>query len=335
VGTLVAFSAYVVMLQAPFRMLGFLMTFSQRSAAAAGRILEILDETPAVVNSPGARDLVDPHGEIQFQKVSFSYDQAREVLSDLSLTIRPGETVAVVGRTGSGKSTLARLLIRFYEVTEGRILIDGRDIREMTLASLRHHVGVAFDEPILFSVSIRENIAYGRPDAALEDVKAAARTAGADEFINDLPSGYDTIVGERGYTLSGGQRQRIALARTLLPNPRILILDDALSAVDVHIERRIHEALSGMIRTRTTLIIAHRLSTIGLADRVLLLEDGRVIAEGTHEALMRREPRYMEVIARAEEEKRLREAEDKISGRPSALSDLTYAPIEKTFGELD
>jgi ATP-binding cassette subfamily B protein len=334
IGALVAFSAYVVMLQAPFRMLGFLVTFSQRSAAAAGRVFEILDQRPEVANRPKATDLINPKGEVEFKNVSFFYDHGEEVLSDLSLKIEAGETLAVVGRTGSGKTTLARLLTRFYDVTRGKVLIDGHDIRDLTLASLRHHVGVALDDPILFSVSIRENIAYGRPDASLEEVEEAARVAGVDDFIRNLPDGYDTIVGERGYTLSGGQRQRIAIARTLLSNPRILILDDALSSVDVNVEFKIHEALSRLIQTRSTLIMAHRLSTISMADRVVLLEDGRIAAQGTHEELMRTEPRYVEVIARAEEEREMEEMAEEPSERGLGVGDLVLTPLEKELEEM-
>jgi ATP-binding cassette subfamily B protein len=226
------------------------------------------------------------------------------VLSGLDLRLRPGEVVAMVGRTGSGKSTVARLLTRFYDVDGGAVRIDGYDVRDLTLASLRSRIGIVLDEPFLFSASIRDNIAYGRPDADLADIDAAAKAAGAYEFIRELPSGYDTVVGERGYTLSGGQRQRLAIARTLLVNPPILVLDDATSAIDVQVEQEIHGALRTLMQGRTTLIIAHRLSTISLADRVVLMDAGRIVAEGTHAELMATSPLYVEVLAQAEEDER-------------------------------
>ena len=302
IGSLVAFNAYVLMLQMPFMMLGFLLMMSNRAAAASGRIFEILDEQPQIVDKPDAVDLVDAVGDVEFRDVEFGYGQGKPVLQEFSLRLRPGETVAMVGRTGCGKSTSARLIPRFYDVREGALVVDGHDVRDLTVASLRSHIGLVLDEPFLFSESVRDNIAYGRPGASDDDVVAAARAAGAHEFIVQLEDGYDTVVGERGYTLSGGQRQRIAIARTLLVNPRILILDDATSAVDVQIEQEIHEALRTLMEGRTTLIIAHRLSTIALADRVVLMDKGRVVADGSHTDLMRDVPLYAEVLARAEEE---------------------------------
>jgi ATP-binding cassette subfamily B protein len=302
-GAILAFNAYLLMLQAPFMMLGMIIMMGQRAAASAERIYEILDEKPSVVDRPDAVELVGCQGDVRFEKVGFSYDEGLPmVLSDLDLHLRPGETVALVGRTGSGKSTVARLIPRFYDVTEGRFLVDGHDVRDLTLQSLRANVGVVLDDAFLFSVSIRDNIAYGRPDADLTDVQGAARAAGADAFIRELPHGYDTVVGERGYTLSGGQRQRITIARTLLVNPPILVLDDATSAIDVQVEQQIHDALRVLMQGRTTLIVAHRLSTISLADRVVLLEDGRIVADGTHAELLETTPQYAEVLAQVERE---------------------------------
>jgi ATP-binding cassette subfamily B protein len=302
-GSIVAFYSYLLMMQAPFMMLGMIIMMGQRAAASAGRIYEILDEQPTIVDRPGAVDLVHCEGDVRFASVDFSYggDDGPLVLSNFDLHLSPGETVAMVGRTGVGKSTVARLLTRFYDVTGGDVEIDGHDVRDLTLASLRSHIGIVLDEPFLFSISIRDNIAYGRPSADMEEIEAAARAAGADGFIAELPAGYDTVVGERGYTLSGGQRQRIAIARTLLVNPPILVLDDATSAIDVQVEQEIHGALRVLMEGRTTLIIAHRLSTISLADRVVLLDAGRIVADGTHAELLSSTPLYAEVLAQAEE----------------------------------
>ena len=301
VGAIVAFNAYLLMLQAPFMMLGQLVMMGQRARASAERIFEILDEQPEITERPGAVDLVDGRGSITFDHVRFGYGDGPDILKDFHATVRPGESVAIVGRTGSGKSTVARLVARFYDVRDGSIAIDGIDVRDVTLPSLRATVGLVLDEPFLFSVSIRENIAYGKADADLADIIAAAKAANAHEFIEQLPHGYDTVVGERGYTLSGGQRQRIAIARTLLVNPPILILDDATSAIDVHVEAEIHAALETLLEHRTTVVIAHRISTIALADRVILLEEGRVVAEGTHDELLNSVPLYNEVLAQTVE----------------------------------
>jgi ATP-binding cassette, subfamily B, bacterial len=302
-GAMFAFPAYLLMLQAPFMMLGMLIMMGQRAAASAERIYEILDEQSAVTDAPDAVDLVDCKGDVQFSHVDFAYhdDAEQLVLADFDLHISPGETVAMVGRTGSGKSTVARLLSRFYDVKHGSVRIDGHDVRDLTLASLRANVGVVLDEPFLFSVSIRDNITYGKPSATFEEVERAARAAGAEEFILELPEGYDTVVGERGYTLSGGQRQRIAIARTLLVNPPIMVLDDATSAIDVQVEQTIHAGLRVQMEGRTTLIIAHRLSTIALADRVVLLDGHKVVADGTHVELLETTPLYAEILAQASE----------------------------------
>jgi ATP-binding cassette subfamily B protein len=322
VASIVSFNLYLVMMQAPFMMLGMLIMMGQRASASAKRIYEILDERPTIVDRPGAIDLVDCKGDVSFNDVSFAYatdsllsglgadgdDEPRQVLRDLNLHLHPGETVALVGRTGSGKSTVARVLARFYDATQGTVRVDGHDVRDLTLTSLRANIGVVLDEPFLFSVSIRDNIAYGRPDATMAEVRAAAEAAGAAEFINLLSEGYDTVVGERGYTLSGGQRQRIAIARALLVNPPILILDDATSAIDVKVEQRIHSALRVLMEGRTTLIVAHRLSTISLADRVVLLDEGRIVADGTHAELLASTPLYAEVLAQAGAEQSAAEA---------------------------
>jgi ATP-binding cassette subfamily B protein len=323
VQTIISFNLWLVMMQAPFMMLGMLIMMGQRASASASRIYEILDEKPTIVDRPGAIELVESEGDVVFDDVTFAFaedsllsksvgengDGRHDVLRHLNLHLRPGETVAMVGRTGSGKSSLARLLPRFYDVTEGAVRVDGHDVRDLTLTSLRANIGMVLDEPFLFSVSIRDNIAYGRPDATIDEIEAAAEAAGAAAFIGHLPEGYDTVVGERGYTLSGGQRQRIAIARALLVNPPILILDDATSAIDVKVEQRIHGALRVLMEGRTTLIIAHRLSTISLADRVILLDSGRIVADGTHAELLATTPLYSEVLAQAaSEEERAAEA---------------------------
>jgi ATP-binding cassette, subfamily B, bacterial len=316
VSTIISFNLWLVMMQAPFMMLGMLIMMGQRASASAARIYEILDEQPIIVDRSDATELVDCEGDVVFDDVTFAYAEdsllskpdedgesaRRDVLSHLNLHLKPGETVAMVGRTGSGKSSLARLLPRFYDVTEGAVRVDGHDVRDLTLTSLRANIGLVLDEPFLFSVSIRDNITYGRPDVSDEEVRAAAEAAGAAGFISHLPEGYDTVVGERGYTLSGGQRQRIAIARALLINPPILVLDDATSAIDVKVEHRIHSALRVLMEGRTTLIIAHRLSTISLADRVILLDSGHIVADGTHAELLATTPLYAEVLAQAASE---------------------------------
>ncbi|BCJ40782.1 hypothetical protein GCM10010168_91940 [Actinoplanes ianthinogenes] len=296
VGTVVAFNSYVLMLQPPFRMLGMIIMMGQRAAASAQRIYDILDTAPDITDrvdaaAPPAR------GEVRLRDVRFTYPDGTVGLDGLDLHIRPGETVALVGATGSGKSTIGRLAARFYDVTGGQVLLDGVDVRDYPLATLRDRVGIVPDEPFLFSVSLHDNIAFGRPAADRDQVVAAAVAAGADEFIRELPDGYDTVVGERGYTLSGGQRQRVAIARALLVNPPVLILDDATSAVDVRVEHEIHESLRALMSGRTTIMVAHRLATIGLADRVVLIADGRVVADGTHAGLLASEPRYAQVLA--------------------------------------
>jgi ATP-binding cassette, subfamily B, bacterial len=342
-GAILSFSLYIVMLQAPFQMLGMIIMMGQRASASSQRIYEILDEEPTVVDRPGAVDLVDSQGDVRFKSVKFAYTPDNPlVLDDFDLHIRPGETVALVGRTGVGKSTVARLLTRFYDVTDGQVLVDDHDVRDLSLVSLRAAVGIVLDEPFLFSTSIRENIAYGLPNADFADIEAAAKAAGADGFIRELAEGYETVVGERGYTLSGGQRQRIAIARTLLVNPPILVLDDATSAIDVQVELTIHGSLRTLMEGRTTLIIAHRLSTISLADRVLLMDAGRIVADGTHAELMETVPLYADVLAQGEAELELKAEEARTAearrerATQGAPEDLAYGPRRgPDAGDLD
>ncbi|MBW3668477.1 MAG: ABC transporter ATP-binding protein/permease [Actinobacteria bacterium] len=337
-GEIVVFMAYLTMVQGPFRMLGFLVTLHQRAAASAQRIYEVLDEEPSLRDDPDAVDLVSCRGDIELRGVRFGYSPDAPVLRDLDLVVPARQTIAIVGRTGSGKSTLAQLVPRFYDVDEGAVLVDGHDVRTLTTASLRGHVGICFDEPFLFSASIHDNIAYGRPDATREEVIAAATASGAHDFVITLDQGYDTVVGERGYTLSGGQRQRIAIARVLLESPAILILDDATSAVDVNVELRIHDAIRGLIRDRTTIIVAHRLSTIALADRVVLLEDGRIVADGTHADLLASVPAYAELLthlASEDEEKAERvEARAAAAARDGGFGDAAVDPVGAPEGGL-
>jgi ABC-type multidrug transport system fused ATPase/permease subunit len=294
---LLTFALWLNLLQLPVRTMGFALTFVARCISSSERIFELLDAQSAVQEKPDAKPLGEVAGHVRFEKVGFGYNALSPVLQGVDIDATPGRVIALLGPAGSGKSTVVNLIPRFYDITEGRITIDGTDIRDVTLDSLRTQIGIVQQDVFLFIGTIRDNIAYGRPVAERAEVVAAATAAGADGFISHLPDGYDTVVGERGYTLSGGQRQRIAIARALLVNPPVLILDDATSAIDVTVEQRIHESLRDQMRGRTTLIVAHRLSTIGLADRVVLIEGGKVIADGTHESLLASEPRYARVLA--------------------------------------
>ena len=298
-GDLVAFNVYLVLLIGPLWMLGDLLALYQRAVAAAGRVEEILSADPQITEPPGARALPPGAGEVRFEGVQFGYDTDRPVIAGLDLTIEAGTSVALVGATGSGKTTLARLLPRFYEISAGRILIDGHDTSTLRLRDLRRAVATVFEETFLFSDSIGSNIAFADPDSGADDVERAARLAGAAEFIEALPEGYRTMTGERGFSLSGGQRQRIAIARAILADPRVLILDDATSAVDPTKEHEIRDSLGEVMRDRTTIVIAHRPATIALADRVVLLDDGRIVADGTHTSLLATSERYREVLAAA------------------------------------
>ncbi|RKN63032.1 ABC transporter ATP-binding protein [Streptomyces klenkii] len=292
-GTFVAFSTYLAQLVGPVRMLTMVLTVGQQARAGVERVLELVDTEPVVQERPDAHELpADAPATVEFDKVSFGYDPARSVLDGFSLRIEPGETVAVVGASGSGKSTVSLLLPRFYDVTGGAVRVGGHDVRDLTLPSLRAAIGLVPEDSFLFSDTIRENIAYGHPDATDEQIRAAARAAQADGFISALPDGYDTAVGEQGLTLSGGQRQRVALARAILTDPRLLLLDDATSAVDARVEHEIHEALRSVMAGRTTLLIAHRASTLALADRIAVLDGGRLVDVGTAQELEDRCERY-------------------------------------------
>ena len=294
-GAFFAFNLLLAMLVMPLRMLGMWIGQAQRAIAAGERIFEVLDEPEEVADAPDAQPFSPGPGEVVFQDVSFGYDPERLVLDDVDLRIAAGQTVALIGRTGSGKTTLATLVPRFYDATDGRILVDGVDVRDLLRRSLRREIGVISQDPFLFSASIRDNIALGMPDAPHEAVEAAAQAAQAHEFILELPHGYETVVGERGITLSGGQRQRIAIARALLIDPRILILDDATASVDATTESKIRAGLREVMRDRTTIIIAHRLSTIALADEVVVLDEGRIAARGTQAELLETSPVFREI----------------------------------------
>jgi ATP-binding cassette subfamily B protein len=294
-GSFIFFNVLVVMLVQPLRMLGMWIGQSQRATASGERIFEVMDEPEEVTDLPDAVELPPGDGRVRFEHVSFGYDLERPVLRDVDLELEPGRTVALIGHTGSGKTTLATLVPRFYDPAAGRVTVDGLDVREAKLVSLRRQIGIVAQDPFLFSDTVRENIAFGRPNASLDEVEEAARLAQAHDFVAALPEGYDTVIGERGITLSGGQRQRIAIARALLLDPRILILDDATASVDATTEAKIRLGLRQAMKNRTTIIIAHRLSTLALADELVVLDRGRIVARGTHEDLIHRSPVYREI----------------------------------------
>ena len=297
IGQFTAFYTYLLMLLSPMRTLGVSLGMAQRASASGVRVFQLLDRQPRLTAPPGAPPLPAGNGRVRFEGVTMRYAPgAPAALRDVDLDVPAGRTIALVGATGSGKTTLAALVARLYDPTAGRVLIDGADLREVDLASVREAVAITGDDPFLFSTSVSENIAYARPEATREQIRDAARRAQADEFIERLPDGYDTRVGERGLTVSGGQRQRIAIARAIVADPRILILDDATSSVDASTERAIKLALAEVMAGRTTFIIAHRLSTIALADEIVVLEDGRVAAQGSHDELMMSSPLYREIV---------------------------------------
>ncbi len=296
-GAFVAFNVYVLMLVQPLRMLGYWISEFQRAVASGERIFEVIDEPEDVAERPGAGPLPAGGGRVRFEHVTFGYDPARPVLEDVDLEIDAGTTVALIGHTGSGKTTLTALVPRFYDVTHGRVLLDGADVRDVRLADLRGAIGVVSQDPFLFSATVRENIAFGAPGASDEDVERAARMAQAHEFIDQLPDGYETVIGERGITLSGGQRQRVAIARAIVIDPRVLVLDDATASVDATTEAAIRLGLREAMRGRTTFIVAHRLSTISLADEIVVLDRGRVAARGTAAELEATNAVYREIAA--------------------------------------
>ncbi len=328
-GTFLAFSTYVAQLMAPARQLAGLLSVGQQARAGVERIFQLLDLRPTVSDPPEAVELTTVRGEIRFDDVHFGYG-GEDVLTGLDLHVSPGERVAIVGPSGSGKSTATMLVSRFYDPDRGAVLVDGHDVRTLSLATLRSQVGTVFEESFLFSDSVRANIAYGRPDADDEQVEAAARAAEAHEFIVGLPNGYETRVGERGLTLSGGQRQRVALARAILSEPRILILDDATSAVDARTEESINEALRRVLAGRTTLLVAHRRSTLHLADRVVVMDGGRVVDQGRHEELAGRSAYYRMLLTGLGED-----AAEAATGRIEALSTITGGTTESAWNRDD
>ena len=294
-GTFFFFNILVVMLVMPLRMLGMWVGQSQRATASGERIFEVMDEPEEISEKPDATEMPPGDGRVLYEQVTFEYAPGRPVLHDIDLELEPGKTVALIGHTGSGKTTLASLVPRFYDVTEGRLTIDGADVRDVKLQSLRREIGIVSQDPFLFSATVGENISFGRPDATDGDIARAARLAQAHEFIERLPNGYETVIGERGITLSGGQRQRLAIARALVMEPRILILDDATASVDATTEAKIRLGLREAMKGRTTIIIAHRLSTISLADELVVLDAGRIVGRGTDEELLQTNAVYRDI----------------------------------------
>jgi ATP-binding cassette subfamily B protein len=302
IGHLTAFYLYVVLLSGPVRWLGMSLSMAQRAVASGNRMFEILDREPSMQSPPGAPPLPEGRGQVSLQRVTLRYDGSEPALTGIDLEVEPGRTVALVGPTASGKTSLVGLLARLYDPSEGRVVIDGADIKDVDLASLRREIAFVADDSFLFSDTVAANIAYARPDARTEEIEAAAKRAQAHDFITALPEGYDTIIGERGLTLSGGQRQRVAIARALVAEPRILILDDATSSVDARTEAQIKAGLREAMEGRTTFIVAHRLSTISLADEIVVLDRGRIVDRGTHEELLERCPLYEEIAEKGLED---------------------------------
>ena len=322
VGLIVTFNAYVLLLVQPLRFVGFIILLTTQAVASGERVFQVLDESEQIVNKPGAQAR-KIQGHVRFEQVSARYDSSADaVLRDISLEARPGELVAIIGLTGAGKTTIANLIPRFYDVSGGRVTIDGIDVRDMQLRSLRSQIGVVMQQSLLFSASIEENIAYGKADASQQQIIAAATAADAHGFISEFPDGYQTMVGERGVTLSGGQKQRIAIARALLIDPRILILDDSTSSVDTQTEHKIQRALERIMRGRTTFVIAQRMSSILNADQILVLRDGEIVQRGTHETLLADGGLYEEIYRlQLQEQERVR--------REAIISGVIKVPLEE------
>ena len=322
VGLIVTFNAYVLLLAQPLRFVGFIILLTTQAVASGERVFEVLDEPDLIVSKPGAVKRAI-RGHVRFENVSTSYGQSgAPVIHDIDLEAKPGEVIAIIGLTGSGKTTIANLIPRFYDVTGGRVTVDGTDVRDFELHNLRSQIGVVMQQSLLFSATIEENIAYGAPDASRDEIVAAARSANAHDFVSEFPEGYQTVVGERGVTLSGGQKQRIAIARALLIDPRILILDDATSSVDTHTEHLIQQALERIMEGRTTFVIAQRMSTILKADQIIVLRAGEIIQRGSHQTLLEDGGLYEEIYKlQLEEQQRVR--------REAIIAGIIKIPLEE------
>jgi ABC-type multidrug transport system fused ATPase/permease subunit len=315
IGELTAFLLYLTVLQMPVRVLGWIIMISARANVAGQRLFEILDQESAIRDKPDAIELTDVKGHVRFEDVSFGYDNVASVLKHIDIDAKPGQVIALMGPTGSGKTTVVQLMPRFYDVTGGRITIDGHDIRDVTVASLRAAIGIVQQDVFLFSATIRDNIAYGAVNATDDEIIAASKAAHIHEFIEGLPDGYDSWVGERGITLSGGQKQRVAIARTLLLDPKILVLDDSTSSVDTQTEYQIQQSMTRVMEGRTTFVIAQRLRTVKMADEIIVLQDGEIAERGRHDELLTRDGIYREIY-----DLELRDQEEALSGQPDALA---------------